>query len=253
MCLFFLGLKSTWARKVKFNLQLVRFLSTPSIYFLTFPEVYNCRSANTWKDDLALSVTYFPQSRLTYGIFYGCTVSIEHEIINRLAKAKQNVFHPLILPGIFAEIERSRIVDVVESTIDDIEGAIFELDSGIATKDKSLVNEEAGGTGYVRRTVWLNTTFLRSRLQISRTQLQKMIEHVDELSAMDPHYSNKLFISNEELNSDLEIHSQLQKTGFLIKDRLKALLEEYDEKIEECSMRVAGMTIATQWVSPDVS
>jgi hypothetical protein len=36
----------------------------------------------------------------------------------------------------------------------------------------------------------------------------------------------------------------------MIKDRLGALIEEYDEKIEECSMRVDGMTIATQWVRP---
>lgn len=172
----------------------------------------------------------------------------EHQIINRLSSAKQNAFHPLILPGIFAELERRRINEIVESTIDDIEGAILELDSGLATKYISSDDEESGGTRYVRRTVWLNTTFLRSRLQIWRTQLQKMIEHVDELSAMDPHSPIKLFTSNDELISNLEIHSQLQKTGFLIKDRLKSLLEEYDEKIEECNMRVAGMTIATQWV-----
>jgi hypothetical protein len=177
--------------------------------------------------------------------------------LKRIANAKQNVFHPLILPGIFAELERSRIVDVVESTIDDIEGAIFELDSGIATREISATDdEEAGGTRYVRRTVWLNTTFLRSRLQIWRTQLQKMIEHVDELNSMTLFSSNELCISSTEFGSkstvDLEIHLQMQRTGLLIKDRLRALLEEYDEKIEECSMRVAGMTIATQWVGSNI-
>jgi hypothetical protein len=219
-------------------------------------EVYNCRSANTWKDDLALSVTYFPQNGLMFGIFFGCTVAIEHQILNRIANAKENVLHPLILPGIFAELERSRMVDVVESTIDDIGGAIFELDSGIATKENSLAmgaDDDSSGTRYVRRTVWLNTTFLRSRLQIWRTQLQKMIEHVDELSSTNSDFSSELYRSDEDYISkqgyELESRSQLKRTGLLIKDRLRALLEEYDEKIEECSMRVAGMTIATQWVS----
>jgi hypothetical protein len=182
-----------------------------------------------------------------FGIFFGCTVATEYQILNRIANAKENVFHPLILPGIFAELERTRIVDVVESTIDDIEGAIFELDSGIATKQsssESTDDEELSGTRYVRRTVWLNTTFLRSRLQIWRTQLQKMVKHVDELSPPVP----SLPIERSKGGYELRNQEELERTGILIKNRLRALLEEYDEKIEECSMRTAGMTIATQWV-----
>ena len=225
------------------------------ITLLTFVKVYNCRSANTWKDDLALTVTYFPRSRLTFGILFGCTPATEKEVLNRIANAKENAFYPLVLPGIFAELERARMADVVEATIDEIEGAIFELDNGTATKEISLENSgngHPGGTRYVRRTVWLNTTFLRSRLQIWRTQLQKMIEHVDELSSTDFGSSSELF--NTDPGDGLERgyegadNSQMKRTGVMIKDRLRALVEEYDEKIEECSMRVDGMTIATQWV-----
>jgi len=224
---------------------------------LTFTKVYNCRSANTWKDDLALTVTYFPHSRLTFGILFGCTVAIEKQVLNRIANAKENAFYPLVLPGIFAELERTRMVDVVEATIDEIEGAIFELDSGTASKETSLEtsgNDHPGGARYVRRTVWLNTTFLRSRLQIWRTQLQKMVEHVNELSSTDFGSCNELFNTGSEDGYYREHkgvdNSQMMRTGVMIKDRLGALIEEYDEKIEECSMRVDGMTIATQWVRP---
>jgi hypothetical protein len=218
--------------------------------------VYNCRTANTWNDDLALTVTYFPHSGLTFAILFGCTITTEKQVLSRIASAKENAFHPLVLPGIFAELERTRMVEVVETTIDDIEGAIFELDSGIASKETALERSDDGhpsGTRYVRRTVWLNTTFLRSRLQIWRTQLQKMVEHVDELSSADFHFSSEFLRSRAEDQLEREPRgeddSQLKKTGGLMKDRLRALIEEYDEKVEECSMRVDGMTIATQWVS----
>lgn len=221
---------------------------------LTGFKVYNCRSANTWKDDLALTVTHFPHSKLTFAILFGCTLATEKQVINRIASANEHAFYPLILPGIFAELERIRIVEVVEATIDDIEGAIFELDSGIATREASLSSSEeghAGGTRYVRRTVWLNTTFLRSRLQIWRTQLQKMIDHVDELPSKDRSSACELSTSHaddERSRNHKEDDCQERQTAVIIKNRLCAIIEEYDEKIGECSMRVDGMTIATQWV-----
>ncbi|KAJ9144602.1 hypothetical protein NKR23_g5865 [Pleurostoma richardsiae] len=39
----------------------------------------------------------------------------------------------------------------------------------------------------------------------------------------------------------------------MIKDRLESLIEELEEKIDECSMRVDGMTIATQWAQGDTN
>jgi len=144
------------------------------------------------------------------------------------------------------------MTDVVEATIDEIEGAIFELDNGTATKETSLEDGHPGGTRYVRRNVWLNTNFLRSRLRIWRTQLQKMIEHVDDLSSTN--FGSSIEFLNtgpggepEQKHKGVD-NSQMKRTGVRIKDRLRGLIEEYNEKIDECSMRVDGMTIATQWV-----
>ncbi|RYP06561.1 hypothetical protein DL765_009439 [Monosporascus sp. GIB2] len=166
--------------------------------------------------------------------------------------------HPAI--GIFAELERERMVEVVESTIDEMEGAIFELDTGSGAKNTQRETSESGRSGgarYARRTVWLNTTFLRNRLQIWKTQLLKMIEHVDELS------NYKSPFSLEAYGGDLEdracrravekYHSSMHRTGCLIKDRLRAIVEEFDEMIDDCSMRVDGMTIATQWSQGDTN
>ncbi|RYP75012.1 hypothetical protein DL771_002660 [Monosporascus sp. 5C6A] len=222
--------------------------------------VYNCRSANTWKNDLALTVTYFPRSKLMFGILFGCTAAIEKEVLNRLASAKEHAFHPLLLPGIFAELERERMVEVVESTIDEMEGAIFELDTGSGAKNTHRETSESshlGGARYARRTVWLNTTFLRNRLQIWKTQLLKMIQHVDELSNYDSPFSLEAYGGDLEdracrhaVEND---HSSMHRTGCLIKDRLRAIVEEFDEMIDDCSMRVDGMTIATQWSQGDTN
>lgn len=225
--------------------------------------VYNCRSANTWKNDLALTVTYFPRSRLVFGILFGCTATMERQVLNRIAGTEEHVFHPLLLPGIFAELERTRMVDIVEATIDEIEGAIFELDTGIGTSNNKASSESSedvhvGGARYVRRTVWLNTTFLRNRLQIWKMQLTKMVAHVDELSETDFGSYSELFnvrsAGDELKRAQLRVaDASLRQTGMMIKDRLRALIEEFEEKIEDCSMRVDGMTIATQWSQADTN
>jgi hypothetical protein len=224
-------------------------------FSLMYRLVFNCRSANNWKNDLALTVTYFPHSRLTFGILFGCTLDIERQVLNRLVSAGSGSFHPLVLPGIFAELERVRMTDVVEATIDEIEASIYDLDSGIASKEVARENTEDhknGGTRHGRRTVWLNTTYLRSRLQIWKTQLEKMVEAVDELTNIDFGFPGLTLDATSrdgiEMKHPKTNHSQINRTSIMIKDRLQVIIEEYDEKIEECSMRVDGMTIATQWV-----
>lgn len=42
---------------------------------------------------------------------------------------------------------------------------------------------------------------------------------------------------------------QMSETGEKISARRAAIRDEYDEKIRDCTMRVEGMAMATQWVS----
>ena len=193
--------------------------------------MYNCRSANTWRNDVALTVTYLPQRNLTFAILFGCNASIEKEVLNRLASAKERGFHPLLLPGIFVELERDRMAEVVEVNINKIEETIYELDTG-DTHYESTETGHPAGPRYMRRTVWLNVTFLRNRLRILKTQFLKLIEHAEELLVTST--------ADHELLMD--------HTGRLIRDRLRIIVEDLDDMIDDCSMRVDGMTIATQWV-----
>ncbi|KAK7743283.1 hypothetical protein SLS53_004368 [Cytospora paraplurivora] len=212
--------------------------------------VYNCRTANTWSNDLALAVTHFTDNRLSFGILFGCTDKIELQVVNRLAKSQEQSFHPILLVGILAELERERMAEVVESSIDRIEEAIFDMDTGTSSGRKSSESSEdgsyPGGSRAARRTVWLNTTFLRNRLEVWKTQMSKMMEHVDEISAKIISVTDEDAPFGDSVYPDED--KRLLRIGDLIKDRLRALIEEFEEKMEECTMRVDGMAMATQWV-----
>jgi len=98
-------------------------------------------------------------------------------------------------------------------------------------------------------------TYLRSRLHIWKAQLNKMIDHIEELSEYDvkcpardqPNRTTADDPAEDEIpkgNSGL-----LHRTDCLTRDRLRDMVEEFNELIEDCSMRVDGMAMATQWVS----
>jgi hypothetical protein len=272
--------------------------------------------------DLALTATYFPHCGLTYAILFGCPVEVEEEILKRLSFATAEASHPLLMPGIFAELERTRHIHVVEATIDELESKIFELDY----QSKDLEHTPASETekrNQEKRSAWLDTTYLRNGLVSWRTQLAKVVDNEEllkntifqagpdrdsswrrespneritdfdsarsayeplgeedgtrtqppRLSTMvrDSSHSSKgrddfmllrpnrtrtgkapgrRFQSDtDESFSDPEYaKQQMRKFGHKIKDRIQAIIDEYDDKIRDCTMRVDGMAMATQWV-----
>nr|XP_036583666.1 uncharacterized protein CTRU02_06305 [Colletotrichum truncatum]KAF6792809.1 hypothetical protein CTRU02_06305 [Colletotrichum truncatum] len=216
--------------------------------------VYHCRSSNVWADDMALTATYFPESKLTFAIVFGCNADAEMKILNRLSRAKGHVAFPLLLPGIFAEIERDRMVRIVEKTIDEIEEAIFEIGSRDTAITGTPDHEVATGTRQNRKTAWLNTTFLRNSLRMWNKQLRKMSEHVGELSTMHKELcTQNRYLGPKPIEQEGKHNEVMERTGRMIYDRLHNLMEEYEDRIHECTMSVEGMTIATQWAQGDTN
>ncbi|GAB1316487.1 hypothetical protein MFIFM68171_06697 [Madurella fahalii] len=148
--------------------------STPVCMGEYLAYVTNCRTTNAWNMDLALTCTYFPHCALTFAIVFGCTVSVEEEILNRLSSISTvEATHPLVMPGIIAELERLRHINAVEATIDELEARIFELDFKPSNMDE-LASAEAGKKNNERRNAWLDTAYMSNQLVNWNTQLARM-------------------------------------------------------------------------------
>jgi hypothetical protein len=225
--------------------------------------------------DLALTATYFPHTGLTFAILFGCPLSAEEEIVRRLSFATAEAAHPLLLPGIFAELERNRHLPLVEATIDELETRIFELDfhsSDIA----GVPDAEAKKRNQAKRSAWLDTTYLRNGLVSWSTQLGNLGQHANELketvfkpiSSKEAPFHEKLVqeTNREEMSKQDQrpyeqqyegsmvqqepevVRERLRRVGDKIHGRIRAIIDEYDDKIRDCTMRVEGMAMATQWV-----
>lgn len=217
---------------------------------------------------MALTATHFPHCGLTFAIIFGCPLSIEAEVIQRLSKANRGLSHPLVLPGIFAEMERSRHIAVVERMIDQLESRIYELDfegsgsSSWEAKEREQIHRD-------KREDFLDTSYLKNGLISWRNQLHKMAKYGNnfelhkkqerDLVAI-PQESSKLanvLSAQKSEPSDYGASKlcrkshQLRKTNRKILDRLEHIIEEYDDKIRDCTMRLDGMAMATQWVSSE--
>lgn len=214
-------------------------------------KVYNCRSSNDWEMDLALTATYFPQQGLTFAILLGCPLSIEEEIIRRVSRISTESRYPLVLPGIFAELERSRHVAVAEKMIDQLENRIFELHyTSCGTRQAQMK-----GTNQSKREDYLDTAYLRNGLISWRNQLVKMAKHAQSMEDNifgREEQSQLVLVPQSSVSGDgphcLSVH-QLRRAGQKVIGRLQSIIDEYDDKIRDCTMRLDGMAMATQWVS----
>ncbi|RSL99888.1 hypothetical protein CDV31_012022 [Fusarium ambrosium] len=278
--------------------------------------VYNCRTSNAWPGDLALTATYFPHCKLTFAIMFGCPISTEKQVLQRLGKVKAEADHPLLMPGILVELERQRHVCLVDNTINELETQILEID--MLSEDLELMStEEQARRKQAKRAAWLDTTYLRDQLSNWIVNLEKLQNHADELnhtifkmsttgpasavvtgyrgpqeppSEVFPDHCSRTpkFLSYEEptdwidLSEDGEkgkayelypletefckppsqprqpletdkVQDAMERAGNKIKSRLRDIIDEYHEKVRDCTMRVDGMAMATQWAQGETN
>lgn len=214
-------------------------------------------------------------------MIYGSSPDLEKSLLKRLSSITTEAAHPLILPGIVAELELIRHNHLVERSINEVEARIFELNfqSG---KSRDMLRTEVEVRNQLKRTSWLDLSYLRNSISTWHTQVQKMSNTLDaheetkllacepELPNMHRSHDNKMiemaethckhdksstsdrdtfhFSSSCTIKDNQDHSMEMQKVGAKIKNRLVAILDNYDEKIRDCTMRMDGMVMATQWV-----
>ncbi|CAN9091286.1 unnamed protein product [Alternaria alternata] len=182
------------------------------------------------------------------------------------------------MPGIFAELELLRYTRQVSSKIVDVESKIFALDfESVGTE--GLSREELEKRHEEKRNTWLDMTYLRNSLITTNVQNEKMSKHAVDVGKefYDPvgHRTDSRRFSESEIklaarsetsdtlvvdqicsspieytqpgDSDTIFSQRMRQVGKKIELRLNTICEEYDAKIRDCTMRVDGMAMATQW------
>ncbi|CAM1503139.1 Fc.00g079150.m01.CDS01 [Cosmosporella sp. VM-42] len=128
--------------------------------------VYNCRTAASWEGDMALSATFFPETLTTNVVWYGCDLS-KHDIhgyiltdaeviIGRLANFDGGVFHPMLLPTIFADFERDRQIDLVKKCLTELVQRI----SNLARQDTETIKKKEDEMPQLSQKERLNTPYV---------------------------------------------------------------------------------------------
>ncbi|KAF7671701.1 hypothetical protein GT037_010223 [Alternaria burnsii] len=240
--------------------------------------VYNCRTSKEWPLDMALSATSYPEKGSTYAILYGCVPNIERSLLRSLNSVRDEACHPLLMSGIFAELELLRHTRQVSLNIIDVESKIFALDfesgdtEGLGRKELEKRNE-------AKRNTWLDMTYLRNSLITTNVQNEKMSKHAADLSQefyhsiehprQSPEFdeletklgarsgTSDTLVGDQDYaspiaqksldHSGLAFVQRMRQVGKKIEIRLNTIREEYEVKIRDCTMRVDGMAMATQW------
>ncbi|KAK1448025.1 hypothetical protein CCUS01_11947 [Colletotrichum cuscutae] len=207
-------------------------------------EVYHSRTSMAWDGDLALSVTHLSKTGSTNAIVFGTTAEIEDEIIDRLYCSSSALSHPFLLPGIFTELERERqLKRLVEDTQGELEKATYYLGS-----DEGSESDQAATQPIID--LWLNTTELRNGLFNWKTQVEEMLLHIEGVAES---YSTSNVMDGRSAFACADTKADLKrkqaKVKSMIRNRLRSIINEYEDTIRDCTMRLDGMSMATQLVS----
>ncbi|KAF2177163.1 hypothetical protein K469DRAFT_380510 [Zopfia rhizophila CBS 207.26] len=170
--------------------------------------IYNCRSSNAWDMDLALTATHFPKKRLTFAILFGCSFDIEKEIITRLSYITSEAANPLLIPGIFAELERARHVRLVDEMVNRVEGKLFELDFQ-STDLVGPQGAEAERRSREKREAYLDLAYFQNSLVSWNTQLEKMARHSQQLIGED--YQDEFYVYRQSWRDHISRRSLTRK------------------------------------------
>jgi hypothetical protein len=97
---------------------------------------YNCRTSGSWAGDMALSMTFSPDTLTTNALWLGCnspestpgyTPTDADLVSRRLSEFDGEAFHPMLLPTLLADFERDRLVRHVREMDTNFIQKVFDL------------------------------------------------------------------------------------------------------------------------------
>ncbi|KAK4160818.1 hypothetical protein QBC43DRAFT_324689 [Cladorrhinum sp. PSN259] len=195
------------------------------------PEIsYTARMSAAYRDDLAISTTYIPHSRTNFSVIYGCNDCQAHVLWERIRSAGESLSHPLIFIGIFLELERERLIALADSLADK-----FTLGSDIL-ETQSWDPNNSKMQSYLG--ICLQSRTLVDQIRAVKRQIVKVLREIHELE--------KTWRSSGATLEETERNRGMIQTGQQMKQRIEDMLDEYDDKIDECKMMAENLSLAMQ-------
>ncbi|KAI1278880.1 hypothetical protein F5Y07DRAFT_359772 [Xylaria sp. FL0933] len=219
--------------------------------------VYNCKSDTESLaacDDIVLSETHFPKKSMLYAVVYGCTQEAREFISGFFKFAKASAFNPLLLPVMFAELERRRLLNKLDTKGGDLRKRIIDMENRLrhdgprksAQSSDSEKEKDSSNRNITQReceavNLWVEVSSLKNGLESLKTELSSMLE-----SSQKP-LENQVTDQDPLDDGGFPERKIQQKLVFdNIQGRLHDMIVEIDSITRRTQSLLQGMSLATQ-------
>ncbi|KAK3315526.1 hypothetical protein B0H66DRAFT_594073 [Apodospora peruviana] len=139
-------------------------------------------SSENFPDNIAVSSTYFRRPRVTVAVVYGCNESQMEEAQKLLEGSPEVKSHPLLMIGIFEELQRNRMQNFLEELTAEFEEIIDKLDLRTFEEAKTSKKRRRLNIDNARlRNCRVQSRKLEEEVRVAKCQVEKMLEQITKL------------------------------------------------------------------------
>ncbi|KAK3356675.1 hypothetical protein B0T25DRAFT_137765 [Lasiosphaeria hispida] len=142
-------------------------------------EMYTAVMSSEWLNNIAISSTHFKSSNLTLAVIYGCDGEQMERIKQLLAASPEVRGHPLLMVGVFAELQRDRLEDLVLETEKQLDTLFSQLGVNKPDIPKHSLTWDLSRQ---LRSVRLRAKKVEEEAKTTKGELSKMITRIREAS-----------------------------------------------------------------------
>jgi hypothetical protein len=160
-----------------------------------------------------------PDKDITNAIVFGCTKYNKDSVVAQLKKLDTDRFHPMVLPMVFAELERERMINMVRRNVTQLYEKVIagqKMPQAGRNYDKEITM------------LWLK---MQHDLESWKQQLLNLQSHTLELTG------------------SFQLDDAAAGQGERIGERIGEMIQEYAQSIRSCTMVLNGLSLTTQFVS----
>ncbi|KAK3359648.1 hypothetical protein B0T25DRAFT_533500 [Lasiosphaeria hispida] len=215
-------------------------------------EMYTAVMSREWPENIAISSTYFRSSGFTVAIIYGCSdtkgkhddkPSVMDRIQTLLNRSPEAKAHPLLLPRIFAELQRDRVEALVldiETQLDDLNSNlkinVLHVDDDVVPEPRQLDWEMSRRLGRFR----VKAKRVEEEARMSRENLHKMINHIKAST------ESGFWLGNAGTQYSQNHEALFKKNTKRFKDRFEDICNELDSMMVRCRTAFEEVTYARE-------